>query len=166
MSMRTKVVRRALGIGLAGIAIAAMTATPVHAYGQATWQTTFAGTGTVPGSGGFGFWGWCDFGGGVTSGSSGDCQFAQYFHGTGGAGITCHVSMDFSWFVGSNGDFFGTGTATANPSSLSGPCLGTFPGGPSYTAVDIGIPAAPGHYNLGGIGGLVGEFQMQVTEIG
>jgi hypothetical protein len=46
--------------------------TPASAYGKANWQLTFAGTATFPATGnGFGFWGWCDLAGGVTSGTRG-----------------------------------------------------------------------------------------------
>jgi len=77
----------------------------------------------------------------------------QYFHAPAGSGFTCHESLDItSWDVGSNGNFFITGTATVNPTSLTGPCLAFFPG-PAGFPVNTGFPAAHGHYNLGGIGG-------------
>jgi hypothetical protein len=143
-------------------------ATPSHAYGQANWQATFSGTGTAPGMGGFGFWGWCDFAGGVTSGNEADCSFAEYGHGTGGSGFTCHENVDgTAWDVsGVTGDFvIESGTISVNPVSLTGPCLAFFPG-PAGIPVDTGIPAAAGHYNLGSLGpGLKGSFQMQVTQI-
>jgi hypothetical protein len=115
----------------------------------------------------FGFWGWCALGGGVTSGTNGDCEFAQYAHAPVGSGFTCHVSLNItSWDVGSNGHFFFTGTATVNPTSLTGPCVAIFPGSASFTGVDSLIPAAPGHYNLGALGpGLRGTLQIQVTQI-
>ena len=63
------------------VAIAALSSAPLaHAYGAANWQVGFAGTGNLPGSGGFGFWGWCTFAGGVTSGNDADCQISTYFH--------------------------------------------------------------------------------------
>ncbi len=140
---------------------------PALAYGKENWQIGFSGTGVNPGTGvGFGFWGWCALGGGVTSGNNGDCEFAQYAHASADSGVTCHESLDItSWNVGSNGDFFITGTATVNPTSVTVPCLAIFPGLASFTGVDLGVPAAPGHYNLGGIGGIRGEFQIQVTQI-
>ena len=138
---------------------------PALAYGKENWQTTFAGTGVAPGTGvGFGFWGWCAFGGGVTSGNDGDCEFSQYAHPQSG-GVTCEVSLDITSWDGSGGTFVITGTATVNPTSATGPCLAIFPGSASFTKVDSGIPAKPGHYNLGGIGGIRGEFQIQVTQV-
>jgi hypothetical protein len=134
------------------------------AYGKENWQLGFSGTGVNPGTGqGFGFWGWCAFGGGVTSGNDGDCQVAQYFHGP--SGFTCHESIDITSWDGSGGTFVISGTATVNPTGETGPCLAFFPGSASFTNVDTGFPAAPGHYNLGGIGGVRGEFQIQVTQI-
>ena len=141
------------------------------AYGKANWQIAFSGTGTAPGTGqGFGFWGWCDLGGAAATsntGNTGDCEFSQYFHAPSGGGLTCEVSLDItSWSIGSLHTFVVTGTATVHPASATGPCLAMFPGSASFTGVDSGIPAAPGHYNLGGLGpGLRGEFQIQVTQI-
>jgi hypothetical protein len=145
-------------------------ATPGLAYGAENWQIGFAGTGTVAGTGnGFGFWGWCALGGGVTSGNTGDCQFAQYVHTPSGSGFTCHESLAItSWTVGVNGDFFASGTVTVTPTNLTAPCLAIFPGTPttSFTGMDLGIPAKAGHYNLGAlIPGEPGEFQIQVTQI-
>jgi hypothetical protein len=141
-------------------------ATPARAYGQATWQVAANGTGVVPGSGvGFGFWGWCAFAGGVTSGNDGDCQFAQYFHGPSGSGFTCEISMDITAWTASGGTFVITGSASARPVSNAAACLALFPGAATYTNVDTGIPAAANHYNLGGIGGVVGEFNIQVVQI-
>lgn len=138
--------------------------TRAHAYGPANWQATFSGTGVNPQFGGFGFWGWCDFAGGVSSGNSGDCQFSQYFHQPGGQGLTCEVSMDITSWTAS-GDFLATGTASANPAKLTPECVGIFPGSTSYTGVDTGIPAAAGHYHFGSILGQVGEFNEQVTQV-
>ena len=160
----------ALAISLASISHSR----PALAYGKENWQIGFAGTGVAPGTGqGFGFWGWCAYGGGVASGNTGDCEFAQYVHAPAGSGFTCEESLDItSWDVGSNGDFFITGTATVKPTSATVPCLAFFPGPglASFTGIDSLIPAAPGHLNLGtlalGFGpGLSGEFQIQVTQI-
>ncbi len=143
---------------------------PALAYGKENWQIGLAATGVAPGTGmGFGFWGWCAFGGGVTSGNNGDCQFAQYQHAPSGSGIpafTCHVSLNITFWDGSGGTFVITGTATVNPTSLAGPCLAIFPGSASFKGVNSMIPAVPGHYNLGSLfPGLPGEFQIQVTQI-
>jgi hypothetical protein len=154
-------------LGIA-VTLGIFAATPaLAAYGAENWQIGFAGTGVAPGTGvGFGFWGWCAFGGGVTSGNDGDCQFSQYFHAPAGSGLTCEESLDItSWHV-MGGTFFVTGTATVNPTSLTDPCVAIFPGSAKFTDFNFGIPAAPGHYNLGSLGpGLRGEFQIQVTQI-
>jgi hypothetical protein len=86
-------------------------------------------------------------------------------HGPAGSGFTCHESIDVSSWDASGGTFvITTATVTVNPSSLTGPCLAFFPG-PAGFPVDTGFPAAAGHYNFGGIGGVRGEFQVQVTQI-
>ncbi len=163
--------RPLLGVLLAATLVAAtlgiFAATPASAYGAENWQIGLAGTGVAPGTGvGFGFWGWCAFGGGVTSGTNGDCQFAQYLHQPAGSGLTCKLSLDITSWDGSSGTFFITGTATVNPTSATGPCLAIFPGSASFTGINTLIPAAPGHYNLGSLfSGLPGEFQIQVTQI-
>lgn len=164
-------VRRVLTLPLLGLLIVSLlgvvSVTPTHAYGAENWQIGLSGTGTAPGTGfGLGFWGWCAFGGGVTSGNTGDCQFAQYVHTGAGSGFTCHISLDITAWTGSGGTFVITGTASVNPAATTAACLAFFPGSASFTGVDTGIPAAAGHYNLGGIGGAVGEFQIQVTQIG
>ena len=155
---------------LAAAMLAVSAATPALAdYGFANWQTAFAGTGVAAGTGqAFGFWGWCAFGGGVTSGNSGECQFAQYMHASGGAGFTCHEEVDItSWNI-VGGTFHISGSVTVTPSSATAPCLAFFPGPglSTFTNIDVGIPAAAGHYNVGGLGpGLRGEFQIQVTQV-
>src|SRR6266851_1320676 len=98
--------RRALSRSLLGLLIAAtlgvFTAIPALAYGAENWQVAFSGTGVAPGTGqGFGFWGWCAFGGGVTSGNNGDCQVAQYVHAPSGSGFTCHESLNITSWDGS-----------------------------------------------------------------
>jgi hypothetical protein len=165
--------RAVLGIGLAAL-LAVSVASPAFAYGQANWQTAFAGTGTSPtpnGTIGFGFWGWCAFGGGVTSGSTADCEFAQYSHGT-TPSFTCHESINgTAWDISNvTGDFvIESGTITVTPTGLTQACLALFPGGVSPTTtisnVDSGVPAHAGHYDIGSIFGAHGEFQIQVTQI-
>jgi len=163
--------RRALSrplLGLLSVALlGVLAATPAQAYGAANWQIAFAGTGTAPSTGfGFGFWGWCEFTGGVTSGNDGDCEFSQYFHAPAGGGFTCEESLDITSWNASGGTFVVSGTASVNPSSLTGHCVSLFPGSTNFSGVDSGIPAAPGHYNLGGLGpGLAGEFQIQVVQV-
>jgi hypothetical protein len=93
------------------VAIAALSFTPLaHAYGAANWQVGFAGTGTLPGSGGFGFWGWCAFAGGVASGNDADCQLSTYFHSNPG---------------GISGEFSITGTSWDMQPALMPPPPGT-----------------------------------------
>jgi hypothetical protein len=147
-------------------ALAIVVATPALAYGRENWQIGFSGTGVFPGTGqGFGFWGWCAFGGGVTSGNTADCQVEQYVHGPAGSGFTCHESLDITAWDASGGTFvIKAATVTVTPSSLTGPCLAFFPG-PAGFPVDTGFPAKAGHYNLGGIGGVRGEFQIQVNQL-
>jgi hypothetical protein len=133
--------------------------TPTRAYGAENWQLGFSSTGVAPSTGaGFGFSGWCAFGGGVTSGSTGNCQLAQYFHGSAGSGFTCQEAIDVTAWDGSDGDFdISAATVSVTPASLPGPCLALFPG-PAGFPVHTGIPAAAGHYNIGSIRGVVGEF--------
>ena len=150
---------------------------PAFAYGKENWQTAFAGTATTPGGVGFGFWGWCTFGGGVTSGTDGDCEFAQYIHNSPQGSFTCHESLDISaWKIGASpapgvpGDFVITGTVKVTPTSQTAACLAIFPGttSSSFTSVDAGIPAAAGHYDLKNVflgPDQVGEFQIQVTQL-
>jgi hypothetical protein len=85
-----------LGAALAALLVISV-ASPTFAYGKANYQITFSGTGTAPGVGGTGFWGWCDLAGG---GTSGDCQVTQYNHGglvpAGQPAFTCHENIDIS----------------------------------------------------------------------
>jgi hypothetical protein len=160
-----KLARLAL-VALVVVSFVWLSATPASAYGKENWQVTFSGTGVVPGSGvGFGFWGWCGLGGGVTSGDDADCQFAQYFHAPSGSGFTCHESLDINAWDTTGGTFVISGKVTVTPTSLTDACLSLFPGSATFTNVDLGIRAASGHYNLGGIGGVRGEFQVQVTQV-
>ncbi len=150
---------------MAFMAFMALSLVPVtQAYGKENWQIGFAGTGVFPGTAGFGFWGWCAFGGGVTSGNTGDCQASQYIHLVGGSSATCAEHLDITSWTGTGGTFVITGTATVVPASQTAFCLAFFPGSASFSGADTGIPAAAGHYNFGPLG-LVGEFQIQVTQI-
>jgi hypothetical protein len=157
-------------VGALAVALVSNThSRPALAYGKENWQIGFSGTAVTPGTGqGFGFWGWCAFGGGVTSGNNGDCQFAQYVHAPAGSGFTCHESLDITSWTGISGTFvINTATATVNPTSLTVPCLAIFPGSAGFP-VDTGFPAAAGHYNFTSIflaPGQRGTFQIQVTQI-
>jgi len=152
-----------------------------HAYGPgATWQIGFAGTGKDP-IGGFGFWGWCTFSG-DTSGSNGDCQAEQYQHGS--VNVNCHTHFDASSWVAAPGFFASvgipvndfiitTGHVTFDSASSAAACLSVIFPTPSIdlstgaltAPFDTALPAAPGHYNLNGFGGLT-ELQIQVTKTG
>jgi len=173
--MRRRAVWRTLfGVLVSGLLLISA-ATPASAYGKEIWQIGVAGTATQPGTGvGFGFWGWCAFGSGsVTSGTDGDCQIADYFHAPGGAGATCHRSIDVtSWAIQQDTQpgslpvptFIISGTATSRPATPA--CLQTFPA--SFSGFDTMFPGAPGHYNLTSVfipPGFVGELQIQVTQI-
>jgi hypothetical protein len=174
------VIRAYIGLVCAGVLALSITS-PAFAYGKENWQTTFAGTAVTPGGSSFGFWGWCAFGGGTSSGNHGDCQFAEYVHGAAQGSFTCHESLDISsWRIGPSpapgvpGDFLINGTVTVTPSNLTGPCIAFFPGNQFMTGsntfanADSGIPGAAGHYNLtsGFLGAnQVGELQEQVTQI-
>jgi len=178
-------VRRALLVGgvvavLAG-AVVATSATPALAYGKATWQTTLNGTFIFPATGfGLGFWGWCAFAGGITSGDDADCQIAEYMHAPAGSGWNCELSIDAtSWNQSAESfpPFFITfhvtgslavrGNLTADEQAA---CISFFTGGDgkstTFTNVDTFIPAAPGHYAIGPgiIPGSVGEFNFTVRE--
>lgn len=166
MRRRRKVLSRSLLGLLLAATIGVFASTPAQAYGRENWQVGLAGTGVAPSTGfGFGFWGWCTFGGGVTSGNNGDCQLAQYVHTPSGGVVTCQVSLDITSWSGSGGTFVITGTAAVNPVSATAACLQIFPGSATFTNIDFGIPAVPGHFNLGTFAGLRGEFQIQVTQI-
>jgi hypothetical protein len=90
-------IRRLLvvGSGLAlTIALTVAAAGPAGAYGKANWQVAFSGNSnnTSGGGGSSGFWGWCDFAGGVTSGTDADCSVNNYFFSGGGASTGFLVS--------------------------------------------------------------------------
>ena len=146
-----------------------------QAYGAANWQITFAGT--APG---FGFWGWCDLGGGTTFnssglavvGTSGDCQFAEYVHVPGVFSGTCEQSVDLkseggqpAWQAAPSGggtDWFFSGTAVTHPSGQAAFCQ-TLPGAfaPTFSDFDSLLPVIPGHSSLNGALGLT---ELQITE--
>jgi hypothetical protein len=162
--MKSQAVAKVLGaLALSAsltVGVVALTAAPAGAYGKANFQITFAGTGTNPGTGsGFGFWGWCDLAG---SGTSGDCQITQYSH----PGFTCHENVNLTgWSAVAGATIFISGDLTVNPVAQTPACIAFFPGSNPFSNVNTGFPATPGHYNLGGIGGAVGEFQVTVVQI-
>lgn len=158
-------------------------AASVGAYGKANWQTTLHGTFNFPTTGNsFGFWGWCDFAGGVTSGNDADCQLEEYVHAPAGSGWNCHLDIDgTSWdqsiqnFPFPTFHMSGSLVVRGNLTQLEQEeCVGFFVfGAPipypdlTFTNVDTFIPAAPGHYNLGAgfIPGAVGSFGFQVNQL-
>ncbi len=172
---------RALVGLIAAASLGFATATPALAYGQANWQLTFSGTGP-----GFGFWGWCDLAGGTTfsgglatSGTTGDCQFAEYFHNVPGfPSGTCGISFNLmpengqpAWqeepssFTGL-ADWFMSGTQVVDPTSLTGVCE-QFPGvspTPTFSNFDSLLPVAVGHVNASGLFGTT-ELQLQATPL-
>jgi hypothetical protein len=174
--------RRALAlillVPLAAASLALAAASPARAAGPANWQLTFSGTGTAPGLGRLGFWGWCDFAGGTAfspsglavAGTSGNCDYAVYIHGPVISG-TCHENLDLSgWSIGANGDWFFSGTSTVTPAAQTAFCE-SFPGdppAPAFDDLDSLLPAVPGHLNLNGLssGGVTfTELQIQATPI-
>jgi hypothetical protein len=171
---KSKLVLTFVTLGLLASALAVALVINIHSHpalasGKENWQIGFSGTAVAPGTGqGFGFWGWCAFGGGVTSGNDGDCEFAQYAHAPAGSGFTCQESVDVTSWDGSGGTFvINAATVTVHPTSQTGNCLAFFPGPGGFPA-DTGFPAAAGHYNLTSIflaPGQRGTFQIQVTQI-
>ena len=180
--MITKTIPRALLAILAAASLAGVAVTPAQAYGAANWQLAFSGTGP-----GFGFWGWCDFAGATSfsfrglpsSGTAGDCQFAEYAHVPGVFSGTCEVSMNLTpeggqpaWQIEASSftgapDFFVSGTAVTHPTGQTSFCE-TLPGSPpapTYSNFDTLIPVKPGHLNASGFFGTT-ELQIQETVIG
>ena len=185
--MLKRFVPRALVGLIAAFSIGVAATTPAMAYGQANWQLTFSGTGP-----GFGFWGWCDLAGATSfnsaglavSGSSGDCQFAEYFHnvpglpsGTCGIGFNLMPEKDSSgvmqpaWQVEPSSftklpDWFLSGTQVVNPAKLTAICE-HFPGvslTPTFSNFDSLLPVVVGHVNASGFFGTT-ELQIQETPL-
>jgi hypothetical protein len=186
--MLKRIVPRALLGVLAAVSIGMAASTPVLAYGPAAWQLTFSGTGP-----GFGFWGWCDLAGATnfnaagqaTSGTSGDCQFAEYAHNLPGfPSGTCEISFNLTpeltpegtlspaWRVGpitfypGLHDWFFSGTQVIHPANLTSICehfLGVSPT-PTFSNFDSVLPVVVGHANLSGVFGTT-ELQLQETPL-
>jgi hypothetical protein len=169
-------------MGMLAVAVVVASPSPALAYGKANWQAALTGTFTFPTTGvGFGFWGWCDFAGGVTSGDDADCELSEYMHMPKGTGWTCELSVDATAWDQSIGDFFPfptfhiTGSLVVHPASLTASekeaCVNFFTnsgGSTTFTNIDTFIPAAPGHYDFGDVVtlfGAVGEFNFTVKQI-
>src|SRR5262249_29475789 len=112
--------------------------------------------------GGFGFWGWCDFAGGVRSGNDADCQISEYVHNVPffGPSFNCELSIDAtSWdhsgltVDGALPAFAVTGSAVIHPANLTqeqkDACMELFAGAPgtSFQSANTFIPALAGHYS-------------------
>ncbi len=68
------------------LATAIVVAPRARAYGTSNWQVAFSGNFNNKSAGGnnTGFWGWCAFSGGVSSGAEANCKFTEYiFNATG-----------------------------------------------------------------------------------
>lgn len=176
-----------LAVAVLAVAVLAVSAAPASAYGKATWQAAMTGTFVYPGTGGgFGFWGWCDFAGGITSGNDADCQVAEYLHAHGGSGWTCELTVDATSWDESVSAFFGfptfhvTGRLTVRPGNLTEAqreaCIGFYDTGDptalvsstTLTDVDTFMPAAPGHYDFNDVVpafGATGEFNFTITQV-
>lgn len=187
--MNCRLRRMLVLVAVAG-ALVGISASSALAYGKATWQAALTGTFVFPanvtGPGGVqseGFWGWCDFAGGVTSGNDADCQLAEYVHGAGGTGWTCELSIDgTSWDQSVQNFPFPTfhmsGSLVVHghlTPAQQDACVAFFVYGDptlsysrrTFTNVDTFIPAAPGHYDfgVGFLPGAVGEFNFTVKRI-
>ena len=165
MHRRTRRMLLAVSVAAGLVAVAvALSAPTASAYGKATWQTAFSGSFTYPGTelGGFGFWGWCDFVGGVTSGNDADCQISEYVHNVPffGPSFNCELSIeatawDDSGFTvdGALPAFAVTGSAVIHPAKLTqeqkDACMELFAGTPStsFTAANTFIPALAGRFS-------------------
>jgi hypothetical protein len=188
-------IKIAASVPLILLAFAALAAAPAHAYGAAQWQVTFSFTCNAQACAGFGFWGWCDFGGSAAdglSGTRGDCQITNYnFDGAFGIPVfgTFHISQDIhSWHIaagsftlppGMVGFFADSGTVV-----FTGAGAGAV-GLPTNTRInflplcshglfflcDTGVPGVAGHFTLSTIPlfGLSQQpgvnYQVQVAHI-
>lgn len=103
-------------------------------------------------------------------GTAGDCNFAEYAHGSPASG-TCEVDANLTgWqvspsFITGVNDFFVWGTSVTHPASQTGFCAtlpGTLP--PTFTDLDSLVPVSVGHQNLSGFFGTT-ELQIQETVI-
>lgn len=156
----------------------------VHAYGNtAQWQIAISATCNAPslcgppgGTGTFGVWGWCEFGGSSgstaasTTGTSGDCQVTHYGRTDVGQPINpTHIAADITGWTISPSPMSPTGFSF-HLTSFSLECTG--PGASSpvpFTGCsvppggDTGIPPNPGHYSMHPFPGF--EFNIQVNQL-
>lgn len=159
---------------------------PAHAYGNtAQWQIGFSGTCNVPtmcgpppgGTGTFGFWGWCQFGGSSgstdvgTTGTSGDCQVTTYARtDRGEPNSPTHMQIDITgWKIGPS-QMSPTGVAfiiTSSTFECTGPGASLPPTPVSGCALppggDTGAPPVGGHYDLHPFPGF--HINVQVNQL-
>lgn len=87
--MRNRIRRLLVGGSALAVTIGmAVAGSPsASAYGAANWQAAFSGNfnNASAGGGGVGFWGWCEFAGGVLTGNDADCSTPFYLHPPGNA---------------------------------------------------------------------------------
>lgn len=188
------VLSRSLVAVLIAVLLGVAAAPEANAYGQEQWQVGFSFNCNAPVAfcSGFGFWGWCAFGG---NGTTGDCQFTLYaFNGVGSfipAFGPTHFNVNYTGWTIAKPTFglpanlpgffaIGPGTLTLTgpgastlraiyPSSFS--CPPTPTPSPNFLC-DTGIPGVAGHYTYSQIPlfpfippqpGL--HFNTQVTQI-
>jgi hypothetical protein len=107
--------------------------------------------------------------------ASGQLTAAGLVQGSGPGAGAQHFAVDVAdlggqpgWFVGPNGDFFITNETDTFTGRSVGPPLTVFDTFPPYPH-DLGIPAAPGHYNTTELFGFTPPpgvtFQIQVTQL-
>ena len=171
----------------AGLLLLASILPSAHAYGNtAQWQVGFSGTCNEPtmcgppgGTGTFGFWGWCAFGGSSgstavgTTGTIGDCQVTVYARSGLGEPINpTQLAIDVkSWKIiasqmSPTGASFGIDPTTAIL-ECTGPGASLPPGPETGCALppggDTGIPPIPGHYSLSPFPGF--HINIQVNQL-
>ncbi len=157
-----------------------------HAYGNtAQWQVGFSGTCNVPtmcgpptgGTGTFGFWGWCQFGGSNgstaagTKGTSGDCQVTTYGRtDLGQPNNPTHQSVDVTGWTIMSSEMSPTGSSfhiTAFTLECTGPGAKLpptpFTGCALPPGGDTGIPPIPDHYSFSPFPGF--HINIQVNHL-
>ncbi len=155
----------------AGLLLFATILPGAHAYGNtAQWQIGFSGNCTVPttcgppsgGTGTFGFWGWCQFGGSSgstvagTTGTIGDCQVTHYDRTSlGEPNNPTHLAVDITGWNITSSTRSPTGLSfhiTAFTLECTGPGatlpLTPFGGCAIPPDGDTGIPPVAAHYSF------------------
>ncbi len=156
-----------------------------HAYGNtAQWQVGFSGNCQTPtscgppgGTGTFGFWGWCEFGGSSgsttagTTGTSGDCQVTHYGRADlGQPNNPTHLSIDVTGWTIMSSPESPTGFSfqiTSFTVECTGPGAklppGPFSGCSLPPGGDTGIPPVAGHYSFSPFPGF--NINIQVNQL-